>query len=102
MGAKEAVAILGNVPAESTCVDKTIRPLKTYFASYIDFDCKQKLNLARNIWSANQNIESANEAARLLINVNPFKYIIIKKSIHIMTIFSIRIQLLNEYISRRP
>ncbi|MFD1064033.1 hypothetical protein ACFQ1Q_12320 [Winogradskyella litorisediminis] len=68
---EEAVAILGNVPAESTCVDKTIRPLKTYFASYIDFDCKQKLNLARNIWSANQNIESANEAARLLINVNP-------------------------------
>lgn len=67
----EAVAILGNVPAESSCLEKTKRPLSQYFASYINFDCKQKLNEARNIWSANQNIDSANAAAELLVGVNP-------------------------------
>lgn len=68
---EEALGLLLSIPASSSCFDKTKSKTKALFIKAANRDCKQRLNEAQAIWSANQDIEAANEAARILSAVVP-------------------------------
>ena len=68
---EQALAILMNVPVESNCFDKIEPKIKNLYQKIIDRECDQKLSEATAIWTANQNIEAANEAGAILASVEP-------------------------------
>ena len=69
---EEAIALLSGVP--DTCMDcynKCIDAIAPIYRLYIDRDCLMKLSAATHIWNANQTIEAANEAGKLLSTIEP-------------------------------
>lgn len=68
---EEALVVLTNVPEASTCFNKVKSKIAILYKKSIDRDCKQKLAEASAIWSANQNIDAANEAGAILSTVEP-------------------------------
>ncbi|MFK7782606.1 hypothetical protein [Psychroserpens sp.] len=68
---EEALGIMLSIPASSTCFDKSQSKTKALFIKAANRDCKLRLNEAQAIWSANQDIEAAREAARILSSVVP-------------------------------
>ncbi|WP_103865081.1 hypothetical protein [Aquimarina sp. I32.4] len=68
---KQALAVLTNVPESSTCFNKIKSKIASLYKKSIDRDCKQKLAEASAIWTANQDINAANEAGAILSTVEP-------------------------------
>lgn len=68
---EEALVLLTTVPEASTCFDKVKSKIKVLYQKSIDRDCKQKLSEATAIWSANQDLNAANEAGAILASVEP-------------------------------
>ncbi|WP_052172581.1 hypothetical protein [Psychroserpens jangbogonensis] len=68
---EDALGVMLSIPSSSTCYDKSKTKLKALFIKAINQDCKLRLNEAQAIWSANQDIEAANETARILSSIHP-------------------------------
>lgn len=68
---EEAMSLLINVPVSSDCFDKVKGKIEGIYTKTINRDCKIKLNEAQAIWSANQDIQAANDAAYILSTVDP-------------------------------
>ena len=68
---EEALGMMLSIPSASTCFDKSQTKTKALFIKAANRDCKLRLNEAQAIWSANQDIEAAREAARILSSVVP-------------------------------
>ena len=69
---EEAIALLSGVPdACMDCYNKCMDAVAPIYKLYIDRDCSMKLAEATHIWNANQTIEAANEAGRLLSTIEP-------------------------------
>lgn len=68
---EEALFTLTNVPEVSDCFNKVKSKIKPLFTKTINRDCKVKLNEAKAIWSANQDIDAANAAGLLLSGIEP-------------------------------
>ena len=68
---EEALGIMLSIPASSTCFEKSQSKTKALFIKAMNRDCKLRLIEAQAIWTANQDIEAANEAARILSSVQP-------------------------------
>ncbi|WP_040253540.1 hypothetical protein [Psychroserpens mesophilus] len=68
---EEALGLMLSIPASSSCFDTTKNKTKALYLKAVNRDCKIRLNEAQAIWSANQDIEAANEAARILSSVQP-------------------------------
>ncbi|WCO00615.1 hypothetical protein [Psychroserpens ponticola] len=68
---EEALGLMLGIPASSSCFEKSERKTKALYIKAANRDCKMRLTEAQAIWSANQDIEAANEAARILSSVLP-------------------------------
>lgn len=68
---EDALGLMLSIPASSSCFDKSERKTKALYIKAVNRDCKLRLNEAQAIWSANQDLEAANEAARILSSVQP-------------------------------
>ena len=68
----EAIYRLMGIPdACKECYDKAISAVAPIYQQKIDTECKTKLSQANNIWSANMDINSANQIGELLKSVVP-------------------------------
>lgn len=70
----EAVIVIANIPISSQCYIKNEQKIRKFYQQVLDQQCDQKLNQARAIWFANQSVEGANEAAKLLADIEPRAY----------------------------
>ena len=69
---EEAIALLSGVPdACVDCYNKCMEAIGPIYTLFIDRDCQMKLAEATHIWNANQTIEAANEAGKLLSSIEP-------------------------------
>lgn len=68
---EEALVVLTNVPETSDCFNTIKSKIKPLYTKVINRDCSIKLNKARSIWAANQDIESANLAGEILATIAP-------------------------------
>lgn len=67
-----ALSILTNIPEASTCFDnRQISKIKSLYKRAIDQDCKEKLNKSIGLWTANQDINSANRVGAILSTIDP-------------------------------
>lgn len=67
----EALYLLSTVPEVSTCFSKASKLIKSIYKKAIDRDCKLRLAEANGIWTSNQDINAANEAASILAQIEP-------------------------------
>lgn len=68
----EALNILSLVPQEcESCYAKTSDLIASAYQLKIDTDCSKKMFQAKTIWSGNQNIQTAENAINILMEVNP-------------------------------
>ncbi|SFB00594.1 hypothetical protein SAMN05660845_1267 [Flavobacterium swingsii] len=69
---EEAIYNLTSVPdACQDCYNKCMVAVAPIYKKQIDRDCKVKLNEANNLWTANQNIDAANQAGEILSTIDP-------------------------------
>lgn len=68
---EEALIIATSTPESSTCFNTTKTKIKTLYKKSIDRDCKLKLGKATAIWTANQDLNAANEAGEILSSIEP-------------------------------
>lgn len=55
----------------TTCYLKANSKSEAIYKKYIDFDCKIKLNQAKQIWNASPNENGAMDATTILMQINP-------------------------------
>lgn len=68
----EAYYLLSGIPSVARdCYGKALALGEKIFPQYIEFDCKSKVQEARQIWNANQNRDGADKAAAILSQINP-------------------------------
>lgn len=67
----EALFTITNIPEASTCFDQHQTKIKKLYDKAIDEDGARKLNLAKAIWAANQDLNAANEAGEILASIEP-------------------------------
>ncbi|NWJ50253.1 MAG: hypothetical protein HXX14_05265 [Bacteroidetes bacterium] len=69
---EEAIELLMGIPDVCMdCYNKSMEAVAPIYQQLIDRDCQKKLAEATHIWNANQTIEAANEAGRLLSTIEP-------------------------------
>ncbi len=69
---EEALELLMGVPDVCMdCYNKSLEAVAPIYQQLIDRDCQKKLSEATHIWNANQTVEAANEAGRLLSTIEP-------------------------------
>ena len=69
---EEALYKLFSVPKVcKECYDRCIDNIKPIYQKHIDRQCAMKLQEATGIWNANQDFESAEEAAKILATIEP-------------------------------
>lgn len=69
---EDAIELLMGVPdACMDCYDKCMEAIAPIYQLYIDRDCQLKLAEATHIWNANQTIDAANAAGKLLSTIEP-------------------------------
>lgn len=68
---EEALIIATNIPEASTCFNKVEPKIKELYKKVIDRDCRIKLERASAIWTANQDLDAANQAGRILSSIEP-------------------------------
>lgn len=68
----EGLTLLSSIPqVSSVCYEKANDMTGVIYRSKIDYECKKIYNEARSIWSAKQDENGAEEASRLLIQIDP-------------------------------
>lgn len=67
----EALATITSIPEASTCHDKNNQKIKRLYKKAIDEDCIRKLNKAKAIWAANQELDAASIAGAILASIEP-------------------------------
>jgi hypothetical protein len=68
----EAILKLINIPDVcKDCYNKAMEAVKPIYQKKIDRECKIKLEEAKGIWSAGQDIASAEKACAILVNIDP-------------------------------
>ncbi|MCI9846768.1 hypothetical protein [Flavobacterium pectinovorum] len=68
----EAIYKLTAIPEECTeCYHKAVASIAPIFNKMIDRDCKLKLAQANNLWAANQDVSTANQAGEILNSIDP-------------------------------
>lgn len=68
---EDALSILVSVPISSDCFNDVKNKIESLYQKVIDNDCKIKLSEAQAIWTANQDINAANDAGSLLASIDP-------------------------------
>ncbi|NOY48649.1 MAG: hypothetical protein GXO84_10755 [Chlorobi bacterium] len=68
---EEALAVMVSVPEVSTCFNKVESKINTLYIKAINAGCARKLNEAKSIWAANQNLDAANQAGAILATIEP-------------------------------
>jgi len=68
---EEALAAMVSVPEVSTCFNKIESKMNTIYIKAINTSCSRKLNEAKSIWAANQNLDAANKAGAILATIEP-------------------------------
>lgn len=68
---EEALCLLSSVPTCCNDYDLVEQCMMDAFQEYVNFDCSLKVNKARAIWYANQNMEGANQAGAYLAAIDP-------------------------------
>ncbi|WP_339708508.1 hypothetical protein [uncultured Kriegella sp.] len=68
---EEAVKIIANIPLSSNCYAENEDDIGTFFQNALDQKCRQQLNTARSIWYADQSLEGAKEAGKVLSKIEP-------------------------------
>ncbi len=69
---EEAIWNLSTIPDVCPeCWNKAQNALAPIFKQMINFDCKQKIIQANNIWNAGQSWNAANEAGTILSSIDP-------------------------------
>ena len=68
----EAIWNLTSIPDVCPeCWNKANITAKMIFKQKIDFECKDKINMANNIWNAGQSWDAANQAGAVLSTIDP-------------------------------
>jgi len=67
----EALFVITNIPESTKCFKENNSKIKSLYKKSIDDDCERKLNTAKAIWAANQNLDAANECGKLLASIDP-------------------------------
>ena len=68
----EAIFKLTSVPDVCTdCWEKAMDAVAPIFKQKIDFECKEKINLANNVWNAGQSWDAAQKAGAVLSTIDP-------------------------------
>ncbi|TSA37972.1 MAG: hypothetical protein D4R64_04390 [Porphyromonadaceae bacterium] len=68
----EAIYVLMCIPDVCLdCYNKAMDAIGPVFQNKIDWECKAKVNAARNVWSAGLNYNAANKAAGFLASIDP-------------------------------
>ncbi|MFA5815195.1 MAG: hypothetical protein WC865_06210 [Bacteroidales bacterium] len=68
----EAIYVLMCIPDVCLdCYNKAMDAVGPVFQNKIDWECKAKVNVARNVWSAGLNYNAANKAAEFLASIDP-------------------------------
>lgn len=68
---EEALAVLAGVPEVSSCFETIKNKINPIYIQAINVGCTRKLNEARSIWSANQDLRAANKAGAILASIDP-------------------------------
>jgi hypothetical protein len=69
---EEAIFKLTSVPEVcKSCYEKCMDAIAPIYKQQIDRECKLKLAEATNIWSANQTVDAANQAGKILSKIEP-------------------------------
>lgn len=67
----EALVALAGIPEVSTCFNSVKTKIGPMYVKAINIGCKRKLNEAKSIWAANQDLSAANEAGSILALIEP-------------------------------
>lgn len=68
----EAIYMLMEIPDVcADCFNKAMDAVGPIFQNKIDWECKAKMSAAKTIWSAGLNYAAANDAASILITIDP-------------------------------
>lgn len=68
----EAIFNLTSIPDVCTeCWNKAMDAVAPIFRQKIDFECKEKINLANNVWNAGQSWDAAQQAGAILSTIDP-------------------------------
>lgn len=68
----EAIWNLTSIPDVCPeCWNKANMVAKSIFKQKIDFECKDKINMANNCWNAGQSWDAANQAGAILSTIDP-------------------------------
>lgn len=67
----QALFTITNIPVSTSCFKKNDQKIKSLYTKAINEECQRKLNEARAIWAANQNLNAANDTGSLLASINP-------------------------------
>ncbi|MFM7748612.1 MAG: hypothetical protein ACKO7X_11930, partial [Bacteroidota bacterium] len=69
---EEALSLLSSIPQVcSSCYERANDLTGIIYRKKIDYECTKLFDAANSIWSAKQDENGANEAARLLIQIDP-------------------------------
>lgn len=68
---EEALATIVSIPEVSSCFNKIEDKINTLYIKAINTSCSRKLNEAKSIWAANQNLDAANKAGAILATIEP-------------------------------
>lgn len=68
---EEALATMVSIPEASTCFNKIESKINTLYINAINTGCARKLNEAKSIWAANQNLDAANKTGAILATIEP-------------------------------
>lgn len=68
----EAIYLLMGIPDVcAECYNKALDATGPIFQSKIDWECKDKMSKAKSVWSAGLNYAAANDAASILMTIDP-------------------------------
>lgn len=63
---------LSGIPSVSReCFDRSLKVSEEIFAVFTEFDCKTRLNQAKQVWNAGLDVEAAQQAGAILAGINP-------------------------------
>ena len=68
---EEALATLASVPEASKCFNTIEAKINPIYVKAINVSCNRKLNEAKSIWAANQDLDAANKAGEILATIEP-------------------------------
>jgi len=67
----QALGTILNIPETSSCFTKQYPKISKLYKRAINEDCNRKLNAAKSLWAANQDLNTANEVGSILASIEP-------------------------------